>query len=506
MKNIKSSILLFSFIILSYLSLVGQTSIETLIPVDQLQSDLAILKKNLEQVHPGLYTYTSKEAMDYTFLEMEKAITKPMTAINFYRLVLPLHDKIKNGHSMIIPAADWSQALATKLPHLPFDVYQHGTQLYILRNLSRNTNLQAGDEIISINGKASMDIYNQLVDNSTKDGDNRTYPSVLLQQDFSEFYANLFGTSNIYEVAINRKGMISTFQIEGIPLAEMRKWSQERYQYDKRPWYNSVKRAPMNLKIQNGIATLTIPTFSIEAIKEDKIDYQQFFQSAFETIQQQQIEQLIIDVRDNGGGNGDIAAKLFSYLHDQPFSLLRDFHAITNQLPNKNYYEGNHFWLSLQLKVALKKEGKQRYVPRKRAAKRNLLSLGEHQPSAPQYTGNLYILTDGWSFSATGMLTSLLKEYNKGIFIGEEAGGNPHSQVGDFGQMLVLPNSGVRMIIPLFYEEMAVSFKNTRHGVQPDYPIRASIEEVLEGRDAVMDFTVDLINESIHKKIQAQVE
>jgi len=47
------------------------------------------------------------------------------------------------------------------------------------------------------------------------------------------------------------------------------------------------------------------------------------------------------------------------------------------------------------------------------------------------------VLVGGWSFSASGLFTSMLKTYDKGIFIGEEAGGNPVVQIGDFEQMII---------------------------------------------------------------------
>jgi len=97
----------------------------------------------------------------------------------------------------------------------------------------------------------------------------------------------------------------------------------------------------------------------------------------------------------------------------------------------------------------------------------------------------------------------LLKTYDKGIFIGEEAGGNPYSQVGDFEQMLTLPTSGVRVIIPLVYEKMKVNFENTGHGVIPTHLVRNSIADELAGKDKVMTFTLDLIKQTANRQTLA---
>lgn len=493
MKNWKSSVLFICCYFISHLTF-AQSAIDKKYPVADLQRDLILLQNNLEQVHAGLYTYASKETYNTFFQDLSNQITQPMTQIEFYRLVLPLHNLIRNGHTLIIPPSDWSHAVENSLPHFPFDIYQDGEKIYVLRNLSNSLAIHVGDEIISINGVAAIQIFNQLVNAWTKDGYNKTYPSKIVHMDFSEFYANIIGTPAKYELVLQQQGSAKSFQIEGLPIVQMRKNSLDRYQYKKQPWYNSEEDQAYQLSIEGNTATLTLPTFAIGVLTDYKIDYKNFFQSAFAEINAKSIENLIIDIRENGGGNGDVTTELFSYLYDQPFQLMEEIHCITNKLPNKKYYSGNAFFLRLQMVLALRKKGENKYVPTKFALKKNGLSMTEKQPTPTQFKGNLYVLTSGWSFSASGLFTSLLKTYNKGIIIGEEAGGNPYVQTGDFEQMLTLPNSGVRINIPLFYEKMKVNFENTGQGMQPHYPVRNSISEELAGTDSVMEFTMNLIN------------
>ncbi|MFK7903743.1 MAG: S41 family peptidase [Chitinophagales bacterium] len=497
MKPIFQFLTLLSILLSNFAQAQNPKYTSPLIPASKLQADLEILQKNLEQVHAGLYTYTSKEEMDETFQKMKRAIVQPMSKIDFYRFVLPLHNKIRNGHTLIIPPASWSQAVEIKLPHFPFDIYEHQEKLYVLRNLSENETIQAGDEILEINGKNAIEVYQQLTDSWTKDGDNTTFPARIVSHDFSEFYAHVLGTPDVFTLKIKQGSQVKNHEVQGLLISEMRKISQERYKHDKRPWYNDVVSPPMSLKIQDEIATLTIPSFSIDVIKDSKVDYKDFFQATFQEIHDKNIQNLIIDIRGNGGGHGDVASEVFSYLHDQPVRLIRDIHAITKKIPNKKYYEGGQFFVQMQMNLALKKVNDKKFVPRPFAAKRNHLSLNDKMPSFPTFNGKLYVLVDGWSFSASGMFTSLLKTYNKGIFIGEEAGGNPHTQVGDFEQMLILPNSGTRIRIPLFFQEMEVNFENTRHGVIPEHLVKNTIEQELKKEDGVLLWTFDFIKESL---------
>lgn len=85
------------------------------------------------------------------------------------------------------------------------------------------------------------------------------------------------------------------------------------------------------------------------------------------------------------------------------------------------------------------------------------------------------------------MFTASVKNYDRGIFIGEETGGNSNIQVGDFEQMLTLPRSGLRIRLPVFYDKMEVKFQNSKQGILPNHSQRNSITDEINGDDHVMD-------------------
>lgn len=474
----------------------GLAQTETLIPTSKLKEDLLILKKNLETVHAGLYTYTPKEIMDSTFLAFEKAVEDPMTERAFYRMILKLNNKIRNGHTMIIPPESVAEYIEKEALHIPFDVYEDGGRFYVLRNLSLDTSIQQGEEILEINEVPVKEIWDELIARFPKDGYSETYPSIILEQDFSEYYANVFESASSYLIKFQNDVGSTDREVKGLPISQMRKLAMERYGFDKRPWYNGITNPPFRFSIEEEVATFVLPTFQLGDIKDQKIKYKTFFQSAFEEIEQKQIEHLIIDLRGNGGGHADIGAELFSYLYDKPFELIRDMYSITRKLPNKQYYGGNNFGQGLQMKLALKKINQNKYAPRKFAAKMNHLTLAPREPAKIHYSGKTYVLMDGWCFSASAMFMALMKNYEIGTYIGQETGGSPYSQVGDFPQMLTLPNSGVRMLIPIFYEEMDVNFENDGRGVMPHHAIQNTIEQQINQEDAVMNWTLDFIKKN----------
>ena len=469
------------------------------IPAEKLKEDLAILQFNLQTIHAGLYTYTPKLAMDNFFLSMEKEVETSMSNVDFYRRMLSLNELIRNGHTMVIPPEPWSQYVATAAVHIPFDIYTQNDKIFILRNFSDDKNIIEGDEVLSIDGLNAKEILNKLIDSSNKDGYNHTYPLMIINQDFSEYFANVIATKSIYNLKLKQKNGVFEYDVQSKTIEDIRAISKAKYQFNKLPWYAGIANPPLTYEVKNDLAILTLPTFNIHSIEDNGIDYKVFFKETFKDLNQKGIQNLIIDLRGNGGGYADVGTELFSYLHDQPFSLIKDIHTISRKIPNRKYYTGTNFLQRLQLKLALKKENNSKFVPRTWAAKRNNLTLTPKQPSLPTYHGKVYVLIDGWVFSASAMFSALIKNYDRGVFIGEETGGNPNIQIGDFEQMLTLPNSGLRLRIPLFYEEMDVTFDNSGHGIIPNFFKKNSIVEEIAQEDSVLNWVISKIETELEK-------
>ena len=63
-------------------------------PVEKLKADLAIIRSSLEEAHPGLYWYISKENLDFKFDSIQSLITDSMSSIEFYRMTAPIKPRM----------------------------------------------------------------------------------------------------------------------------------------------------------------------------------------------------------------------------------------------------------------------------------------------------------------------------------------------------------------------------------------------------------------------------
>jgi len=467
-------------------------SLDQKFTVTQLKEDLTILKDQLEKVHIGLYTYTPKAEMDQFFKEMEAGITQPMTSIEFYRYLCPINTTIRNGHSGFIPANDIVKFIRTQKKLFPLDVYWDQGQLFVLRNNTQNDAIQEGMEIITINGQPADQVFQEIADKVWRDGYNTTFPERIVSDRFYHFFAFMKGMPEVFDLVLqaqNREPL--RIQVNALPPTAINKTRETKYGKEKDWWEEGIPA--LEVTIDGKIATMTIRTFSTSYAKKSKQKFKKFYKSAFNKIEKAGVEHLIIDLRENGGGDPMPTIELFAYLHPKPFTFYKNITSKVKRIPDKHLYP-NSFWDRIAMVLGTKKKGK---IYKLNSLGKTFLVQGlkPSKPNKPYYSGKVYVLTNARSFSATGEMSAIIKEHNRATFIGEELGGNPNENVSGIMLPLTLPHTKNRIMMSFIRWEMDVSFENTGRGVLPDYPIRPSVQDLIDGRDAVMDFTFDLIKE-----------
>lgn len=489
-------LLLIFFLTLSSLSDAQQKEADNPISVDQLKEDLGILRRNLETVHPGLYTYISETAFDSIFSELERSIIKPMTDIEFYRFLAPLQSQIQNGHTMIIPAVRWSHEAYTSSGLFPFEVYLYHKEIYVLKNLSKNELIKPGTKIERINGKSSEEVINKLIRSITQDGKNETYPLQLLQEGFMLWYADIIGTPQTFKLIVSQDNQaVIDVSIKALTLDEIQANHLHRYQQEKVLWYQKEDPRKLSLEIEDNIGTLLIPTFDSGGKSEEGKKFKRFYKQAFKQIRESNVEHLILDLRNNGGGDPMPQLALLNHLIDKPLKLYNRTYAITEKIPNREYYKNDNIsWLNFLLKSSLRQEDKVFVVKGGFLARtQGAPPRKEVSPYKNLYRGKLYVLINGGSFSATGEVAGLLKHLERGIFIGEETGGSDYQNSSGIMIMLHLPHSQTRINLPLLCFDLNVTGENDGRGTIPQHKIRPSIENILYRKDVVLEKAYELI-------------
>ena len=79
----------------------------------QLQKDYSIYQQILEEAHPGLYWYTSKDSMDHYFNWGREQLKDSLTEAGFRKVLNYVTAKINCGHTSVRSSKKYSNYLDT---------------------------------------------------------------------------------------------------------------------------------------------------------------------------------------------------------------------------------------------------------------------------------------------------------------------------------------------------------------------------------------------------------
>ncbi|MFV5693765.1 S41 family peptidase [Flavobacterium sp. LT1R49] len=508
-------IVLFGFIILFFVQCASikkhNKHLNDLITEEKLKSDVDYTYRKLQELHPNLYWYINKEALDYKFDSLKSTITKPMTSFNFYKKLSPVVAAVRQGHLFVYPPTKILTKRETRAlikkgtgPFSQFDFELFNKKLYVVKNKSYNKTIQSGTEVVAVNGTKPIDLIKKYNQYYSSDGYNNTFKTNYSGKRFSTFFSNENGikdslkfdfkfNDSLKTITIKRKkedttGTDSKKNKKKRAVKHKTKSKEIRKKKRVNGYYSIEKNYNRNLHFlekDSSIALMKIRSFKIG-------DYKTFYKESFSKITAYQSKTLILDLRNNGGGRVSEIADLYSYLADSTFVFLDKSEVVSKASLFKGaYLNGGSLgfkalktvfspimYTYLLLTVHKSQNGKNYYETQTKP----------HKVSKNAFKGKIYVLINGGSFSASSIISSNLKGSKRAFFVGEETGGAFNGTVAGFMPRIKLPNSDIQIRIGLMY--MAAYFKTNLegHGIFPDMEIIPTIEDRIKENDAEMSW------------------
>ena len=102
------------------------------------------------------------------------------------------------------------------------------------------------------------------------------------------------------------------------------------------------------------------------------------------------------------------------------------------------------------------------------------------------------MLTSKYTFSSATDFATTVKDFGIGTILGEETGGLPTCYRNSI--YLTLPNSGIRCTVSCKYF-VRPSGVDDGKWVIPDYKVKPLSEDIITGKDRVLELILDLIRE-----------
>lgn len=408
---------------------------ETRFTLEHVQDDFEYMRDLIFMYHPKTFTDMTEFAQIAN--SQYALLTDSMTFLDFYRVVGRVTSSVRCGHTRIWPPEEVEIFWHDNGHYLPLDIRVLDDRLYVYKTLTDSIFIKSGAEILTINGDSATAIIDKIKNHLYTDGSNDTYKYYLINHsgdDFKILYMRFVDNSGQYVLTLREldQAQIKEKTIRGFSRREIWKYTLENDVYPD--------SSLIITDYHEDYAYLRIRFFDFY----DNLDYFKVQMDLFFTqVADRQMQNLILDLRGNDGGDPHSSAYLLRYLINKPIQ----------------YFAGGSAYLYGELK--------KRFYPHDNV-----------------YTGDLYVLVDGGCYSTTGHFLSHLKEHNIGIFIGEETGGTYICHGGY--EEVQLKHTGIGMLLPRTAYETDVRSLPPGEGIPPNYEIHPTISDLMKSRDPVL--------------------
>ena len=226
--------------------IVAQTSLG----IQEAREDIDWLQTSLEYIHPRLYKYTEKHTLDSIFDKTRLVVSnskEDISGLDLLSKVSKINAQVNCGHLYTIPQFELREEVLQKKV-LPFYVKVLQNELFIVNDCSKNGNTLNGAKILSINGKSTSEILNEVKLGIATDGHIQSRKDRLIERYYAytffgfDFYYHLhIDRSERFTIEYQKLGEDRTQQIElnGIGIKERTDRLYDMYGEDERVWQNT---------------------------------------------------------------------------------------------------------------------------------------------------------------------------------------------------------------------------------------------------------------------------
>ena len=430
----------------------------------EVLEDLDYLKISLEEAHYNLYAYVTEKSFNDNVEKIKSSITKDsLSLLETTSLLQAVISKANNGHTEInFPVSSYFDYADNGGTLFPIDLAFENGKALIRQNLSNNPSIEIGAEIISINDQSIKDLLNKIF--PLISAERQYFKLAKLELfSFSRYYWQVWGEQKTFNVKIQTGEETKTYQLEPITVDD---FNNTR---------NELNFAERKLSFLNNSAYLMPGNFG-----GDMTEFQHFIDSSFVEINKSKLPNLIIDLRNNLGGDEPFSNYLVSYIADRPFLWNSEFtlktSAILKEHVKKNYDISEPYWK----KVIENKNGS--------------IYPYMYEPNQPQlkekrFAGNVYILVNRQSHSQSAVTAAQIQDYKFATVVGEETGDFPSLYASQYSYNL--PNTNVVVRLSKGYI-VRVNGSKKAEGVIPDIYIK---DHLLNENDEILDGLLKLINQ-----------
>ncbi len=203
------------------------------------------------------------------------------------------------------------------------------------------------------------------------------------------------------------------------------------------------------------------------------------------------VDRLVLDFRSVGGGSDDVMESLLRHLIDKPITVGGPSRVKTYQFDafrkHLSTWDEGVFNLPASL-FTEEVDGMYAVSPEVSGGTREI------EPAADAWRGPLTVLIGPSNESGATILLAELRDERTATLVGESTGGSAEGPTGGVIAFLSLPESTIRVRVPLLWTTTSYKAFTPGKGIEPDIAVATTIEDVRTGRDRAMEIAMEKVN------------
>jgi hypothetical protein len=447
----------------------------------QLREDALIFSNVMMAMHPAIGIYKTREYYRHSFDSLIRSLRDSLTEREFRIRLKLIADDLHCGHTEVLySTAYYKEAAKVKQNFSPYIFIPIKNKLYMLGSLGKgppDTLLKRGTEIVRINGVPVDSMIRYAKRFITSDGYVQSAKDHYLQLGFNNYFVGLFGRPDTFVVDYTNGKKSGTakyaaFQPKALPSLPLGPRNDSLFCKFKKAgmryrWLDTNKKT-MHLRIEKFANTR----------------YNRAYRRLFRSLKKNKSDNLVLDIRNNGGGSLTNSYKLLSYLIDT--TVTQTLKTGIKNYPFRKYTSGNIFFKLTRF--AYKVIGKKRTID----SVDNFIYTIKPKKRR-HFNGKVVVLMNGGSFSASTLVAAYLRFRKNTLFVGEETGGTAEGCNAGVTPYYRLPNTGIRVRVPAFRIVHDVNPVITGQGIYPDFRVEYSLKDILQRRDLEVEKARELL-------------
>ncbi|MGB0514736.1 MAG: S41 family peptidase, partial [Wenzhouxiangellaceae bacterium] len=447
-----------------------------------IREDFAQLYETLKAAHADLFVEVARADYDALYAEMRRQLDRPM---HRDEVVWRFQEFVAFGrvaHARIDEAgALFDQHRGDGGKYLPLVPRIRNGKAFVSRY--NGDALQPGDELLAVDGVAFRDLLKAMRRHQSADTDYLAH--TMLEWQFSRLLWQLHPGQRHFRIRLRRDGEIREQVLSTATQDQLRQMAEARGDENRLElsWTEREFR-----RIDDDVAYLRPgPFYNVgDEGLWDTTAFISFIDDAFESLVERNTPALLIDVRDNPGGDAAFSDPMIAWFADRPFRFYSTFEVRVSQpaieANAKRLASGNG---------GISRQYAREYA-RRESGETFQMEISMVEPrDAPRYQGEVYILINRHSFSNAATVAALVQDYDFATLLGEETA-DLATTLGAMEQF-TLEHTGIAVGFPKA-RIVRPSGDETRRGVVPDVAIETPLVEPVD--DPVLLEAVEIIRRS----------